>query len=444
MPDRRILVVGTTPDYIAYIHKRYPHRALFLTDTSIRAGASDPAPDEPSEIVTDLGNDPNNVLANLQAHLKTHNQILTGVTCYDCEWLTLAAELARSYGLSYSSPEAVKTARSKFLSKKRWLEGEVRCPASELIDTGRQALEFQKKHGQIVLKPLTGSGSELTFLCRDALDSSTAFEAIKSGLIKRRRLPLYKECYTTNAKPTATPPMLAEEYVGGREYSADFIVDGDQVTVIRVAKKLQQSGQPFGTTMAYVLPATLPEHVHREFFEESLCKASHALGLTHAICMVDFKICRDEIVFLELTPRIGGDCLPMLIRQSCGLDTIGLALEFAEGNAISIPPQAQWTELIGLRLFATRSGTLTGIDIQRLANHPQVKETFVKRRPGHKIVMPPDDYDSWILGHVIFEPQPNDRLPEQCESITDKVTVSVESYHDQEFSRISNKSRRTA
>ncbi len=30
MSDRRVLVVGTTPDYVAHIHERYPGRALFL------------------------------------------------------------------------------------------------------------------------------------------------------------------------------------------------------------------------------------------------------------------------------------------------------------------------------------------------------------------------------------------------------------------------------
>jgi biotin carboxylase len=435
MPNRRILVVGTTPDYISYIDERYSGRALFLTDSSQRACARDKALDVDSEITADLSNRAN-VLEKLQIHLKTYNQTLSGITCYDCEWLTLTAELAQQHGLLYPSPEAVRTARSKFLTKRRWVEHRVCCPASELLHTGRDALDFYKRYGSIVLKPRTGTGGELTFLCRDAFDVSTAFRAIKLGLAQRNRHPLYNEDVASQFRSQKDHPILGEDYITGREYSADFIVDGDRVSVIRVAKKLHQTGHPFGTTMAYVLPATLPEAISFDYFSLSLRNAAHALGLINALCMADFKINKDKVVFLEMTPRIGGDCLPPLIRQSSGLDTIGLALDYAVGNPTIVPPQSQWKKLVGLQLFAKHGGRFTGIDVKSLENHPHFREVFVKRRPGHKIDLPPDDYDSRILGHVIFEPQSGICLLEQCASMFDKVKVIVESNNDQKFSRI--------
>jgi biotin carboxylase len=227
--------------------------------------------------------------------------------------------------------------------------------------------------------------------------------------------------------------MLAEEFVEGREYSADFIIDGDRVTVIRVAKKIRPSNLPFGTTAAYIVPARLPHWLDPSLLADRLGKAGAAVGLTRAICMVDFIVSHEEIVFLELTPRIGGDCLPPLVRQCCGLDTIGLALDFAEGRRIDIPPAEKWTRLVGLRLFADRSGLITSLSADRLSKGRGVREVYLKRRPGHLVSLPPDDYDSWLLGHVIFEPSGDEDLVAHCEELKKSLVVDVEPHYDQKF-----------
>jgi biotin carboxylase len=211
-----------------------------------------------------------------------------------------------------------------------------------------------------------------------------------------------------------------------------MIVD-DSVIVIRVAKKLRGDGLPFGTTVAYVVPAKLPIGVALETLTKRLREAAKALGLTRAICMVDFIVRKNEIVLLEMTPRIGGDCLPQLIRKCCGLDTIGLALDFAEGRECEIPHPERWKELVGIRLFATSSGTLGNVNSGGLLMDTRVKEIFIKRAPGHEIKLPPEDYDSWMLGHVILEPEPGVPLPEQCKELTQQIVVRVEQYPEQRF-----------
>ena len=98
MSDQRVLVVGTTPDYVAHIHVRYPRRALFLTDTAQRAGEARETPDDLREVVTNLS-EKGGVLNALGTYLRANNLSLSGVTCYDCEWLNLTAELAIHFRL---------------------------------------------------------------------------------------------------------------------------------------------------------------------------------------------------------------------------------------------------------------------------------------------------------------------------------------------------------
>ena len=431
MADTRVLVVGTTPDYIAYINERYPGRALFLTDVMHRPSADYPAPDEADELVCPLV-DTDGAMQQLHDHLLLHRQSLSGVAGYDCEWLALAAHIAAEYGLPFPSVDSVLLSRNKHLTKVRWTEQGVRCPITELIYTGAQAVRFATELGRaIVLKPLTGSGSELTFRCQDRFEAIQAFSLIKAGLARRAESPLYSSTDDRHDEPAPTDAMLAEEYVEGREYSADFEIDGDQIVLIRVAKKMRSRDLPFGTTLAYVVPARMPGWLDYEALEGRLREAAQALGLTRAICMVDFIVSHDEIVFLELTPRIGGDCLPPLVRHCSGLDTIGLALDFAEKRRLSIPPHRDWELLVGLRLFAARGGVVTSMNTEALRSDPLVREIYLKRKPGHLVSLPPEDYDSWLLGHVIFAPGKDIDLSRQCDRMNAKFTIEMEPFHGQ-------------
>jgi biotin carboxylase len=434
MCERRVLVVGTTPDYIAYIHNRYRGRALFITDPAQRTGSTENKPDATSEIVCRLSQ-PGDVLMTLKRHLQRYNQALSGITCFDCEWLGLTACLARELHLSYSSPESIRLSRNKYLSKQRWAEGGVPCPRTRVINTRNEAIQFFEELGgdPIVLKPLSGSGSELTFICRDQYDVAQSLNVLGIGLRQRGRLPMYQPDRSEDGDMDPRQVILAEEFITGREYSCDFWVEAGAIQLIRVAKKLSEPGMPFGTTAAYVVPARLPGDLDEDYLINRLRKAAETLGLIRAICMADFIISHGQIVFLELTPRIGGDCLPPLLRQCCGLDTIKLALDFAEEGPLTIPEKNLWQQLIGLRLFSSRAGVFKGVDTSALESDTRVREVFIKRLPGQAIMLPPDDYDSWLLGHIIFEPVAGYPLAQQCAALRSLINIDVEPYHDKKF-----------
>jgi len=129
---------------------------------------------------------------------------------------------------------------------------------------------------------------------------------------------------------------------------------------------------------------------------------------------------------LEMTPRPGGDCLPQTIFQSCGLDMLGLALDFAEGKPIALPAASSWVRLVGLRLMAKKSGMIKKIGDRALRQDSRVKELRLKRRPGQRVVLPPDDYESRLLGHVIFKPVTPQSIETECDELESKLIVEIE------------------
>lgn len=414
----RVLVVGTTADYIEWIRQAYIDGALFLTDRLIRQNAREPAPTEAEEILCDL-NDYSEAFSSLKNHLQKWDISLDGIACFDCESMELAAELAQHYSLPYPTVETIRNCRDKYISKLLWQQNNIRCPRSRIVGTDDESVAFfNLMKSPCVMKPLTGSGSELVFRCDSPAECRTAFAVIQAGLQERRAHLLYKSNFNF------APSIIIEELVSGLEYSCDFIVDNCRAEVIRLTKKIHSPCGPFGTIRGYIIEASLPEEIEEQMFERTLLHGAEALGIRRAVCMADFMICGSEVMLLEMTPRPGGDCIPFLLRHSMNLDILKLNLDFARQIPVNISRLKNQKPCAGLRLHARNSGVLEKIDVRHLSMDPQVLEIHLPRRRGHIVRMPPEDYESWLLGHIIFRPDESD-LESQFEELFNQLKVDI-------------------
>jgi len=422
-----VVVVGTTSDYIELIRRRYPHRALFLTNPAERIKAREETPGPAEEILCHFTDDAE-VLRVLKDHLRRYRLTVDGVACFDCEYLGSAAFLAQRLGLPFPSPSAVAQTRNKFLSKQAWKRAEVACPEAAVVRNRAEISKFVDRVGKsVILKPLTGSGGELVFRCANHNDCLQAYDTMINRLSKAGENRLYLQDPLAPGDLDPIQDVVLEEFIPGQEYSCDFFLENGRLEVIRTAKKIPTAETQVGaTTAAYVVPAELPAEIPAAVFVDQLYRAATALGLDRALCMVDFIVSQGKAYLLELTPRPGGDCLPWLIQQSCGLDMIGLALDMAQRRNISNLSRQSWETLVGLRLFAQDAGTVKEIDEGDLRQDPRVQEVFIKRRPGHRVVLPPNDYDSRLFGHVIFRPRGSTSLETECVELASKLKVVME------------------
>ena len=427
MRDERVLVVGTTADYIDIIRRRFPGRTLFLTDPAERKKASSyPAPDRISEILCGLTS-PRGAVDALDGHLRKQKQQLTGVACFDCESLSLAAEIARTRSLPFPSPAAVDASRNKYFSKRLWLDAGLPCPDVRLVGRSDEAIDFLHKiQRAVVMKPLTGSGSELIFLCRDENDCRLAFKTLVEKLATHHNSRMYEPRTWQGKKIDPRKSFVMEEMVEGEEMSCDFALRENGVKIIRTTRKILARNQTFGTVLAYILTNDLPFGSDPSAVHRLLEQAARALGINRSICMIDLMISRGRPLMLEMTPRPGGDCLIALERLSAGFDMLGYALDFAEGQETETPPAGEWKPLAGLHLLADRPGTIRRLDDRALLADPRVLECSLTAGIGHRILMPPDDYDSRKLGHAIFRPRNPADIEKECLELSALLTVEFE------------------
>lgn len=414
--ELQVLVVGTTADYIEWIRQVSPGRALFLTDYEIRNQAAEQVPQPAEEVLSGL-DDYAQARDDLLLHLRRWNITLNGIACFDCESLELAAWLAREFSLPYPTVESIRLCRDKYASKVLWQRNSVKCPQVRLVQSPEGVFDFlQKLNAPCVIKPLTGSGSELVFNCMSKKDCEKWATILQKELKERKSLRLYSD---------ATAWFLAEEFITGDEYSCDFVVRDDAVEVIRLTKKIHARNKPFGTINGYALCCYPPEDFPAADLEHTLYGGAKALGISHAICMVDFLVRDNEIVLLEMTPRPGGDCIPHLLRRSGILDSLVTALDFAQQKPLSYTRGQVNGQYVGLRLHAKRPGEILKFDIEQLQGDPRIREINLIRKAGHLVAMPPHDYESWYLGYVIFEPVQGIALENQCHDLSRRLVVET-------------------
>jgi len=417
---RRVLVVGTTRDYIDHIRKRMPGRAVFLTDPDVMTDTGIPTIPEDEELICPLM-DEQAAMDRLRNFLDRQNILLSGVACFDCESLLMAATVANKWSLPFPSRQSILYCRNKYLCKKRWASHGIPCPRVRAVHSFDDIAGFMRKiGGPVVLKPVSGSGSELTFRCNSLGEASRAYRTILKGLMARAT----DRMYYLNGK-AGRANVICEEFVGGDEFSCDVYYDAGEVQVLRITNKYFPEERLIGTTLAYEIPAKLPGAIGETVFRRYLGEAAKALGLTRSLCMVDFIWHNGLPYFLELSPRPGGDCLPPLIEQSCGVDMLGVTLDFAEGRPPRVPPSNTWEHLVGVRFHADRAGRLQSIHPQLREWEENMRELVWIRRPGDQIELPPKDYGSWLLGYGIFSPKTGLAIQDQLRNLVRAVAVDI-------------------
>lgn len=393
----RTLVVGTTPDYIQWIESFYKKKVLFLTDESLRKRALEPAPDLEDEVCWDLS-DTQGAIQAVEQHLEKFKIKICAITSFDCESMELASSIAIKHKIFFQTPEAIRNSRDKFASKKVWESALLNIPKYALLNSEEDAEKFYRCiNSPCVLKPLSGAGSELVFRCKTSDETKKAFSAIKDGLVSRWDNRLYNSYCILNKLS-----VLAEEFVEGTEYSCDFVIVDGSAKIIRLTEKIKLNSLPFGIIAGYKLTGKIPEISHNTLLE-TVTKAAESAKINKAICMLDFIVRDGKIFLIEIAPRPGGDCLPSLLLCASGQNILKMNIDLAAGKEVEVVDYRKIKELTALRIFAPKNGMLKDIDTSELKKDSTVIEINLTAHTGHNIQLPPEDYDSWILGNYILK-----------------------------------------
>ncbi|WP_070090263.1 GNAT family N-acetyltransferase [Merdimonas faecis] len=140
-----------------------------------------------------------------------------------------------------------------------------------------------------------------------------------------------------NAKEmSSNHTVLIEEYIsGGQEFSVECLADGEKKYVIQITEKIT-SGAPHFTEISHHQPAQL-NCTYKEMVVDAANEILTLLGIDCGMAHLEIKIVNDEVYFIEVGARAGGDHIgDTLIGLSTDYDYYRGAIECSFGY-LTIP-----------------------------------------------------------------------------------------------------------
>ncbi len=386
-----LIVLQPSADYAARVHRHFPEALLLATP-----GRASQLAAHPRVVAADL-DDPAAAFQALDTYRAQHHLEYRGLTCFVCDYLPLAADLAPQLGLPYHTTAAIALSRDKSRAAQAWMAAGVSTPPTGLVHREEELLSFCRHHpGPWILKPTDRSGSEWVLRVDEADQLRDTHRCLHQGL--------------------EGAPYLAQRFVAGREFSADLFVEGGRARLLRLTGKYLLRAPGLAGLVGAYYPAQVPAELETRLLD-TFCAGALALGMERGIAMVDAIVEGDTPYLLEMALRPGGDCLPDLCIRTTGYDPIFAACQVALGQPPDFPDLSHPAPMAALHLTSTRSGVIRAIDFAALEAHPAVVQVEPYHLPGDELRCWEGSYDDRILAACVVQCQGEEHLPALIEEL---------------------------
>lgn len=142
--------------------------------------------------------------------------------------------------------------------------------------------------------------------------------------------------------------VSVEEFVEGVDVSGDgFLINGQLCAA--VSQKYKQGFTPIG----HRFPTNISDEEQASIFTE-VSATCRALDYTDGPIDFDVKITNKQVVIIEMSPRLGGNGIPELIRQNTQFDLIEMTLHYALGETCVLPENIPSLNGCGSWIFGSK------------------------------------------------------------------------------------------
>ena len=298
------------------------------------------------------------------------------VLAVDDSGVELAALLAERLQLRGNSPRAVRRVGDKLAFRRLLEDGNFLCPAFHHLPTGMDPRELLSKlRFPLVVKPRRLSGSRGVIRADDA---GALLRAVKRVRAIQSRAD----------RDAADLGLVIEDFIPGREFALEGILDGGRFTPIALFDKPDPLDGPYFEETIYVTPSRLPEPMQDRIGEE-VARVCGVAGLTDGPVHAEVRVNERGIWILEAAARsIGGLC-GRVLKHCLGMSLEELILRQALGMPVAIDRDggAAGVMMIPIPRGGIFHGACGLADAQAV---PHITGAAITVRPGQIIVAPPD------------------------------------------------------
>ena len=249
------------------------------------------------------------------------NGNLDGITTFWEDDVVLTADMAKALGLSYHSPDAARTARSKFETQAVLALKGVPAARQQTIDNLSTAANDKERDAMIaafresaakvgfpaVIKPVSGAAAVGTEKVSSLEEAVAAYKRI-SAIINPK----------TDAIFANNSDLLLMQYLNGDEYDVDLVMVGGK-PVFQSVTDNKPTREPSFLATGSRLPSTLSRKQQKEAADQAIASAQ-ALGLTDGVIHMEGKYTSEGARLIEANARMGGTYVMDWIKGVWGVD----------------------------------------------------------------------------------------------------------------------------
>lgn len=213
--------------------------------------------------------------------------------------------IAEKLGLIGNTIESTILSTDKFQMRQAFVENGIPCPKFLLLEEANKSLEDIGNELPLIVKPTDRSGSRGITKVEKKDD---LLIAIKKGLDE-----------------SFSKKVIVEQYIGGQEYSMEFISDDGEHKFLAITEKFT-TGSPNFIEKAHFQPGRIDNETLSKAIEIAK-NGLDALKVKNGASHIEIKVDNNDIFIIEIGARMGGDFIGSdLVRLSTGIDFTQLVL----------------------------------------------------------------------------------------------------------------------
>lgn len=309
-------------------------------------------------------------------------------------------------GLPGLSEEAAIMCNDKSKMKKAFMEHGVSTAQYFEVATEKELeISLGKINLPVIVKATDLQGSRGIYIAK------TKEEAIK-GFTEAMRLTRRSYC-------------IVEEYIEGWEFGAQAFVKDEEILFVMPHGDntyMSHTAVPVG----HYVPLDCNQDVNRQT-EVAVRSAIRALSLNNCAVNVDLILKDGTVYVIELTGRVGANCLPELVEINYGVEYYKMIAALAIGDdPIEYWKQKNSYETAGLAkmiISTEKSGVLKEIAYQD-HNDPDVIQVSFFKKPGDEIRQFVDSND--CIGQIIVKGKDMNSCERKEQEVLDDIHMILE------------------
>jgi len=232
--------------------------------------------------------------------------------------VNVVAQLCEQLNLIGISPFAAAVCTNKYLQRELALQYAIKCPRFVKLNFNQLADYIVPFNYPIIVKPLDSSASR--------------------GITIVYEETALAQAYREAERYSRTDEFLIEEFIGGKEYSLEGLVQRGEVHILGLTEKFLEDaeGSHFPVEIGHICSVAFDRPLQEEIsrFAAMVVKA---FQIDNSALHLEFKILDDQIYLIECACRPGGDFIASdLIPLSTGIDMLASLIKIAMGQDLTI------------------------------------------------------------------------------------------------------------